>query len=207
MSGESETMYAYFVTYRDAGRARTVAAIMDEAQKSRDYGWKLSRKWNWARRAEAWDQELDRKFAETVADRRRQAAEQVLNVTRFARSKIAARVTTLDWDKLNADQLLRWLEVVVRVERDVMGEPTKVEVTGKGGGPVQMHVEGMSDVERAAYARRLMQEAQARFGIDPGSQSDMLKDVPDSLTEEDDGNDGSGQTGEPGPADPEGPAA
>lgn len=188
---EPQRAYGYFVAYRDAGRARKVGDIADGSGISRDYGWRLSKTWKWARRAEAWDRELDRTFAEAVADRRRDAARSTMEILRFARIRATERLRDMDWSKLTPDQLLRWLEATIKLEREVLGQPQKVEVSGSNGGPVQLHVEAMTDDERRAYAERLMAEARTRFQLDQPAMPAMLRAVHhDSLTSG--GGDGSG---------------
>lgn len=184
--GEPAKAYSHFVKYRDSGRERTVYAVADEVKKARGYLYQLSRRWNWIRRAEAWDHEQDRVFAQKMADRRRKSAEMGLAVIGAARAKLVERLSTLDVTKLTPADWIRWFEVLTKLERDLMGQPsTIVGHTGSDGGPITALVGEMSDEERKQYLVKLVAEAQSRTGLGSGSDADEEEDGPtDPPTEE-----------------------
>jgi hypothetical protein len=70
---EPEKAYGYFALDRDLGRTRTVAKVAEQVHKSRDYLHKLATTWKWVQRAQAWDREEDRLYAESLAEQRRPA--------------------------------------------------------------------------------------------------------------------------------------
>lgn len=66
LKSESANAYANFCTYRDLGSSRTfdnLLEIVNETQKkSKDALYKMSSKWNWIERAEAYDDYIDENF-------------------------------------------------------------------------------------------------------------------------------------------------
>lgn len=127
--GESSRAFAAFAIYRDlAPRSRSCFAVanqlgykISEARRAarrspgRIYDW--SRKFEWVKRACAWDAEQDRKL--------RAANETALldMAERHARSSLAfqqralERLRSLEVDKLSPSEVVRWFEVGVKVER------------------------------------------------------------------------------------------
>lgn len=180
LAGESQTVYALFETYRMMGRVRTVAKVADEAGKTRDYCWKLSRTHQWARRVEAWDHEQDRLFSEKLTDRRLQLAEHTLGMLAVARNKLAQRLQTIDPEDLSPTQWLQWMDTIVRLERETVGLPSQtVGMTGSQGGPIEQEIRGLTDEERERLLTRLANEALRRVGK-PSTAT--MKDTNDGVT-------------------------
>lgn len=166
MDGEPPKAYQHFTTYREAGRGRTIYDIADRLKRARGYLYQLSRDWQWVKRAEAWDRELDRVFAEKMADRRRRSAETTLSIVSIARQKLVERLQNIEIAQLTPTQWLQWFEALTRVEREAMGQPgTVVGHTGIDGGPIQTKIDGLTDAERKAYLAKLVAEAQSRGGL------------------------------------------
>lgn len=163
---EPPKAYQHFVAYRDAGRGRTIYDLADRLHRARGYLYQLSRDWKWVRRAEAWDHEQDRIFAEKMADRRKHAAQNALLIIGAARTKLVERLQTMDVSSITPTQWIQWFEVLFRVEREAMGQPsTTVAHTGADGGPIQAQVEGLTDEARKQFFAALIAEAQSRAGL------------------------------------------
>lgn len=170
LEGEPPKAYQHFAAYRDRGRGRTIYDVADTLKRARGYLYQLSRDWQWVRRAEAWDRELDRVFAEKMADRRRRSAENTLLIVGAARNKLVERLQTLNPNDLSASQWIQWFEALTRIEREAMGQPGSVVAhTGVDGGPIQARIEGLTDAERRAYLLKLVAEAQSRGGLSESS--------------------------------------
>ncbi|WDZ84048.1 hypothetical protein [Micromonospora cathayae] len=179
--GEPERAYGYFAVYRDFGRTRSVAKVATEVHKSREYLHKLATKWRWVQRAQAWDREEDRLYAEGLAEQRRDMARRHARIASALQGKIVARLQSLDASKLSPGDIARWLEVATRVERLALGLPDSTTAhTGPDGGPIRAEVEQMTEQQRADFFRALMAEAAARAGQaapgaepgDPGGDED-----------------------------------
>lgn len=195
---EPEKAYAYFALYRDLGRTRTVAKVAAEVNRSRDYLHKLASTWQWVRRAQAFDREGDRIYAESLAERRRDMADRHARIASALQAKIVARLQSLDASKLTPGDVARWLEVATRVERLALGLPDSTTAhTGPDGGPIQAEVSGMTEEQRAEFFRALMAEAQSRAGMAEPKRPDEDGDDPDGG---DDGDDEETTDGEQAPA-------
>lgn len=160
---EPEKAYGYFVLYRDLGRTRTVAKVAVEVHKSRDYLHKLASVWKWVQRAQTWDREEDRLYAEGMAEQRRDMARRHARIASALLGKLVGRLQNLDLSRLGPGDIARWLEVATRVERLALGLPDSTTAhTGPDGGPIRAEVDQMSEQQRADFFRALMAEAAAR---------------------------------------------
>jgi hypothetical protein len=166
-NGEQEKAYGYFVRYRDLGRARTVAKVADGVNKSRDYLHKLATERAWVRRAQAWDREQDRVYAERLAERRRDMADRHARLAVAAQNVLAVRLRSISPEQLSPGDVARWLEVASRLERLALGLPeTTTAHTGPDGGPLEVEVNGMTEEQRRQFFAALVAEAKARAGIE-----------------------------------------
>lgn len=182
---EPEKAYAYFVLYRDLGRTRTVAKVATEVHKSRDYLHKLASTWKWVQRAQTWDREEDRLYAEGLAVQRRDMARRHARIASALQAKLVTRLQSLDASKLGPGDIARWLEVATRVERLALGLPDSTTAhTGPDGGPIRAEVDQMSEQQRGDFFRALMAEAAARAG-----QADAVGDADDPHDRDDEGDD------------------
>lgn len=162
---EPEKAYGYFVLYRDLGRTRTVAKVAAEVHKSRDYLHKLASVWKWVQRAQTWDREEDRLYAEGMAEQRRDMARRHARIASALLGKLVGRLQNLDASRLGPGDIARWLEVATRVERLALGLPDSTTAhTGPDGGPIRAEVDQMSEQQRTDFFRALMAEAAARAG-------------------------------------------
>jgi hypothetical protein len=205
--GEPARAYSLFVMYRDLGRTRTVQELADKVNRSRGYLNQICAKWLWVKRAEAWDHEADRLFSAKMLDRRLTSAEITLGIVSAARSKLVAALQALDPTKLTAGEIMRWFEVLTKVERETMGLPgTVVGHTGSDGGDVKVRVEELDDEARRAFLVKLIAEANSRAGlVGEADVDDEVGNDAAALAERTEG-DASGSTDETGPRPATGPA-
>ncbi|MEH1014657.1 hypothetical protein V6U90_16285 [Micromonospora sp. CPCC 206060] len=194
---EPERAYSYFALYRDLGRTRTVAKVATEVNKSRDYLHKLATRWRWVQRAQTFDREQDRLYAEGLAERRRDMADRHARIASALQAKLVARLQSLDTAKLSPGDIARWLEVATRVERLALGLPDSTTAhTGPDGGPIRAEVDQMSEQQRADFFRALVAEATARAGQAVGGNADR-DGGHDEDDEEDDGEEEAGEPASP----------
>lgn len=189
---EPETAYAYFAVYRDLGRTRTVAKVSDEVHKSRDYTHKIATAWRWVQRAQAFDREQDRMYAEALAERRREMAERHARLASALQSKVVTRLQSLDAAKLTPADIARWLEVTTRLERLALGLPdSATAVSGPDGAPIDVEISAMGEADRAAFFRALVAEATARASGEQPGTADDTDPAADDQEEAGDGDDAS----------------
>lgn len=139
-SGESSPAFEAFARYRDAGIERSIRGVAQELGKSATLLARWSSANDWVARAAAWDAEQDRRWRNQIAARRRRAIDRHINMAQLAQTKVAARLMGLDEQTLSATELTRLLDVAVRIEREALGEPQRLELTGADGDPVSVQV-------------------------------------------------------------------
>ncbi|MEU8387512.1 hypothetical protein [Micromonospora sp. NPDC048843] len=131
--------------YRYLGRTRTAAKVATEVNKSRDYLHKLASIWKWVQRAQTWDRDEDRLYAEGLAEQRRNMARRQARIASTLQATLVTRLQALDASKLGPGDIARWLEVATRVERLALGLPDSTTAhTGPDGRPIRAEVDQMS---------------------------------------------------------------
>lgn len=176
---ESIRAYAAFKRYLDLGAQRSLSKLSqsyeDDAKQSvRDGKPKIAKqltksvpllkRWSgqhrWIERMEAWEADQDREWAK---ERRRSLREANRRHTTLAKSmtaKIASRLMALRINELTPQDLARWLDVAVKIERLGLGLSTSNhEHTGHDGGP--MEVIGVAKERLASLLRPVMAERDA----------------------------------------------
>lgn len=129
--GESPLEYRKFCAYRDmmsadkAARARSLTKLAEEMKVSAQYLKQVSRKNNWVSRCEEYDAYLDEKArqqceAEIIEMRKNHAllASQMLK-------KAAKRLLTISEEEITVADIVRMVDVGVKIERLSRGEPTE----------------------------------------------------------------------------------
>jgi hypothetical protein len=75
-------------------------------------------------------------------------------------SKLVTRLQAINPSELGVRDLAYWFDVTAKIERQAMGEPERVEVSGPSGAPMQ--VELLTDEERQARLNELRREIDRR---------------------------------------------
>ena len=131
--GETDRAYGAFQVYRDLAplerslfmAAEKIGYRMSKAQRERRQApghiklWSV--RWRWVSRARAWDRELDRRNRQTQQQRYAEMAERHVHEAVFFQRKMLQRLSRLDPDELTPGQLVRWLDITTRIERQGMG--------------------------------------------------------------------------------------
>ncbi|MEV5606398.1 hypothetical protein AB0L33_33700 [Streptomyces sp. NPDC052299] len=155
---ESARKYGQFTTYRDLGRARTLAKA--------------------AERVEAYDRHLDRLYEATWLEERRKAAESDAKILGAAIGKLAQRLGTLRAEELSASDFIRLMDVAMRHRRVLFGDPTEtIAVTGQGGNPLA--------VQLAEFAQMPEEQRRVRLADLAASVNRRLRAVDDSDDDDD----------------------
>lgn len=122
----AETPMAYdaFIRYRDAGRERNVVKLAEKLGKHPNQIWTWMRKYDWKERALAWDNELDEQFKTGLVAERIKAAKETIELGRTIRGKAAQALVRMieRGDELAPEDIPRWAELGVRLERLALGD-------------------------------------------------------------------------------------
>lgn len=113
--GESAAAWEAFACYRDLGLSRSIGKVAERLAKSRTL---IER---WVLRAEAWDREQDRLWRAERHQAAREVARRHARLASAAQSKIVAQLQQLDPARLSPSDVIRWLEVTIRIERQAYG--------------------------------------------------------------------------------------
>lgn len=162
--GEPTRAYECFAVYRDLGPNRTRKAAAEalgvSAAALRDpYG-----RFSWEDRVRAYDLERDRANrvkleSERLAMRLRHAGTAV-----FLQKKVAERLALMDPMEMTPKDAVYALDLASKLERISRGEEaTKIEITGKDGGPIEL-AEALGTEDRAALMARVQEELAKRLG-------------------------------------------
>lgn len=87
-----------------------------------------------------------------------------------AQSKIVAQLQQLDPARLSPSDVIRWLEVTIRIERQAYGMDLADAAAAASKGPETADVSGLTDEERRARMEQLRRELESRIGTLGGEQ-------------------------------------
>ncbi len=143
---EDETSKSYhaFCLYRDMGPERTHDRVRQRLERPKGYlGYiqKWSAKYDWVKRAEAYDEHLERMQMAHMAELRRRRNEETLKTCEKFHSAVRKRLEAMleneGWD-LTPSDMIRWFKEAVELELKVRGDPTEyVKMETMNGGPVE----------------------------------------------------------------------
>lgn len=162
--GETARAHQAFTVYRDAGPDRSLAKVAATLGKALALIERWSVRWAWVYRVAAWDDDQERRRAVELAAARREATARHVSLATAAQERIATRLENLDPDTLTPGDLIRWLDVSVRLERLALGIPDRIEVPVH---PNPVHeradLDGLSPEERRARLVVLRREVDTRL--------------------------------------------
>ncbi|MGC9540023.1 hypothetical protein [Streptomyces sp. UG1] len=168
--GESAAAWEAFACYRDLGLSRSIGKVAERLVKSRTLIERWSTAHRWVLRAEAWDREQDRLWRAERHQAAREVARRHARLASAAQSKIVAQLQQLDPSRLSPSDVIRWLEVTIRIERQAYGMDVG-DVSPASRGPETTEVSGLTDEERRARMEQLRRELEARIGSLGGEQT------------------------------------
>lgn len=131
--GESKQSFEAFALYRDMGLARSLAKVGEELGKSTTLMERWSSKYEWVERCKAYDQEMDRIAILENEQQRREMIREHAEVARKMLEKVKLAAEALKPETLTPNEMAKWLDIAVKVERLSRGESTDIsEVTHSG---------------------------------------------------------------------------
>jgi hypothetical protein len=161
---ESAAAWEAFACYRDLGLSRSIGKVAERLAKSRTLIERWSTAHRWVLRAEAWDREQDRLWRAERQQAAREVARRHARLASAAQSKIVAHLQQLDPTRLSPSDVIRWLEVTIRIERQAYGMDL-VDVAGSASkGAETADVSALPDEERRARMEQLRRELESRIG-------------------------------------------
>lgn len=173
--GESAKAYFAFVIYRDLGPRRSLdeasrryhSTASQEPNKAQS-GTALPRKkrksghvrlwyekFEWRRRAAAWDTENDQRLREAHAEARLEIAKRHAQHAKVMQFKAIERLAKLEPDALSPNDVLAFLIQASKLERQVLGEPETISeqwLTGKQGAKIKQVVVYVPENNRGRLA-------------------------------------------------------
>lgn len=169
---ESAAAWEAFACYRDLGLSRSIGKVAERLAKSRTLIERWSTTHRWVLRAEAWDREQDRLWRAERQQAGREVARRHARLASAAQSKIVAQLQQLDPARLSPSDVIRWLEVTIRIERQAYGmDLTDAAAAAAAKGPETADVSALTDEERRARMEQLRRELESRIGALGGEQS------------------------------------
>lgn len=131
---ESAKAYAAFCAFRDMGALkRSVLGLARQLERGHDWLQEWSTRWDWRKRAEAWDAHLEEEGRLAQIDAVRDMNDRQARAGMLILRKIAQRlegddvenIKALDINKLTASDIAKLAEVGARMERMARGEETE----------------------------------------------------------------------------------
>lgn len=141
--GETTKAYAAFCVYRDLGSDRSLSKAAESLGKSKPMMEQWSSKYDWVKRAEAWDDEQDRiarkKNTEEIVRMRKRHAK----IAQAALEKVSAALEYIDPENISNSDIARLMDTASKLERlsrgDV-GDVIEERDGGKAVNPVQIYI-------------------------------------------------------------------
>ena len=124
--GESTQAFEAFSEYRDMGPKRSHAKVSAKLGKSTALLNRWSRRWKWVERVSAWDRELDKKNREAQIEAIKEMSERHTKEAMMFQQKVLERLRELKPSELSPNDMARWFEAAVKIERLSRGETTEI---------------------------------------------------------------------------------
>lgn len=161
LSGEGVRAYRAFCTYRDLGVERTVQAVVDKVGGSIGTYRTLSSVHGWVSRAEAFDDHLERIERKLIERGKLEARRRQINLGQVMQSKALEGLLSMNPYTATPRDLSLMADVGAKLERAGRGDvdTRRLEVTGDGGGPIQV-AQSLNADDR----RELLAQIQAQIG-------------------------------------------
>lgn len=123
MKGESTPAKQAFDLYKDMGTERSCAKVASQLGKSTTIINRWCSRWSWVKRAQDWDDEVQRAADEARLKSVQEMVERHAALAKALQGKIAQRITSVSPSELNPTDLVRWFEASVKIERLSRGVP------------------------------------------------------------------------------------
>lgn len=164
LDGESVGEFQWFDAYRRLGRKRSYKEIAQCMEVRRERVQAVASKHSWVIRARAYDEFTDgQRLAELEG---RQISVKIDNdrMLESAFEKLEAAISIFDPYKINPRDIPAWIDVLIKARRQSVGisdAPKKIEITGAGGGPIEV-INSMTSGERGQLLGDMISELTRR---------------------------------------------
>jgi Phage terminase small subunit len=137
--GESRKAYEAFRIYRDMGATRSLAKVAEKLGKSKTLIERWSRRDNWVERCRQYDEYMEREYLLQQIEERRKMAERHAKQAMIFQNKVLERLRSLNPKELSPNDLIRWFDIAVKIERLSRGESTEIQQVEHSGEVKQSH--------------------------------------------------------------------
>lgn len=137
--GESQKAFEAFATYRDLGITRSIREVAQKLNKSVALLGRWSSKYEWVDRAQAFDDEMDRKAILDNEKKRREMVKRHASAATMFQGKVIERLNSLKPEELSPSDLIRWFTEAVKIERLSRGESTDIAEVNHSGEVNEKH--------------------------------------------------------------------
>lgn len=116
-NGESGQAYEAFAIYRDAGKSRTVSAVVKRLGKSRSLIDRWKARWDWEARADAYDNDIDRQAKEQAVKDKRKMLDRHIKIAMQVQQKALQALDKLDVEDMSAKDIKEYIRMATDLER------------------------------------------------------------------------------------------
>lgn len=174
LPGESAKAFEAFRLYRDLPPSeRSVREVARRLNKNLTTIAQWSSKYRWVERAQAWDDEVDRRAREAHLRAVKEMRERHARYAVALQMKALDRLKQMDPDELEPLEVLKFIVEAAKLERLARGEPDTIqEHTGKDGGPIEhRHSFDLSrlSIEELRSLERILDKASQSGGSAEGT--------------------------------------
>lgn len=141
--GETPRAYEAFCIYRDLGPNRSIAKTVQKLGKNKTTLEQWSAKYEWVKRATAWDAEQDRIVRQQQLEDIKKMRKQHADVAYAMILKAAQALKRIPVDEIKASDISRMVETASKLERISRGDVGEVIEERNGGDsvdPVQIYI-------------------------------------------------------------------
>jgi transposase len=169
---EGNKAYQAFSVYRDMGANRSTSKVAQHFGKSKTLMDKWCGRWNWVERVMAFTLHNERLEREAAENARIDMVKRHTQIALMVQQKVVEKLrgmTTKQVEQMSPSDLVKMIDVSVKVERLSRGESTEnKQVTGADGGPIAVEDVGvLTTEERRARINELIAEQRRRAaGVD-----------------------------------------
>lgn len=115
--GESGQAYEAFAIYRDAGKSRTVSAVVKRLKKSRSLIDRWKARWDWETRAIAYDNDIERRAKEQAIKDRKKMLDRHIKIAMQVQSKALKALDNLEIETMTPKDIKEYIRMATDLER------------------------------------------------------------------------------------------
>jgi hypothetical protein len=131
--GESKQAFEGFVVYRSLGLTRNLRDVGRKIGKNHSLIKRWSSQHNWVERAQAFDNEMDKRAILENAQLRKQMVKDHAEVSRQLLQKVKVAIEHIKPETLSPYEIAKLLEIAVKIERLSRGESTDISEISHSG--------------------------------------------------------------------------